>query len=184
MGAEFAQAGGLASGQTVVLYACRFENRVLEFYIAATTCEGFSVPLGWEGAYGCFVSRMPFGWKHSPLFCQTALGPILWPLIPYGYLLFHYLDDFLMVGTDPVQLAAITARVVRALEEAGFLVSTKSTLDPVTKIFSLDKFVNLGVHMILSHPLAFLQMFNNPLRLTIRSRPSSRLLSKALRFSH
>ena len=81
------------------------------------------------------MSRMPFGWKHSPLFCKTALSRMVRPLIQDGYLFFRYLDDFLILGPDPVRLRAITMRVVRALEEAGFLVSAKSTLEPVTEIF-------------------------------------------------
>ena len=60
--------------------------------------------------------------------------------------------------------------------------SGKSTLDPVTEIFFLGKYINLGVRTIRSHPRAFLQMFNIWLRLATRSRPSSRLLSKALGF--
>ena len=107
------------------------------------------------------------------------------PLIPDAYLLFHYLDDFQNFGPDPVHLRAITARVVWALEEAGFLVSAKSTLDPVTEFFFFfGKYVNLGVRTMRSHPCAFLQMFNIWLRLATRSRPSSRLLSKALGFIH
>ena len=95
------------------------------------------------------MSRKPFGWKHSPLFCQTALGRIVRPLVPEGYILFHYLDDFLILGPDPVRLRVVTARLVRALEEAGFIVSGKSTLDPVTEIFFLGKYINLGVRTIL-----------------------------------
>ena len=130
------------------------------------------------------MSRMPFGWKHSPLFCQTALGRIVRSLVPEGYILFHYLIDFLILGPDPVRLRVVTARVVRALEEAGFIVSGKSTLDPVTEIFFLGKYINLGVRTIRSHPRAFLQMFNIWLRLATRSRLSSRLLPKALGFIH
>ena len=90
----------------------------------------------WEGTKRVFcMSRMPFGWKHSPLFCQTALGHIARPLIPEGCLLFHYLDDFLILGADPVRLCAVTERVVKALEEASFIVSGKSTRDPVTDLF-------------------------------------------------
>ena len=81
------------------------------------------------------MSRMPFRRKHSPSFCQTPLSHIVRPLIPEGYLLFHYLDDFLSLRPDPVRLRAVTVRVVRALEEAGFLVSAKSTLELVTEIF-------------------------------------------------
>ena len=62
--------------------------------------------------------------------------------------------------------------------------SGKSTLDLVTEMFFLGKYINLGVRTIRSHPRAFLQMFNIWLRLTTRSRPSSRLLSKALGFIH
>ena len=56
------------------------------------------------------------------MFCYTALGRIARPLIPDGDMLFHYLDDFLILRHDLVRLRAITACVVRALEEAGFLV--------------------------------------------------------------
>ena len=86
-------------------------------------------------------------------------------------------------GTGPAQ--AVTARVVRALEEAGFIVSAKSTLDPGTEILFLGKYINLGIHTIRSHQRAILQMPNIWLHLATRSRPSSRLLSKAaLGFIH
>ena len=130
------------------------------------------------------MSRMPFRCKHSPLFCQTALGGIVRPLIPDSYVLFHYLDDFVIPGPDPVRLRAITARALRALEDAAFVVSVKSALEPVTEIFSLGKYIDLGVRTIKSHSRSFLQMFKIWLRLATRSRPSSRLLSKALGFIH
>ena len=91
---------------------------------------------------------------------------------------------FSFLGPDPVRLCAITVGVVRALEGAGFLVSAKSTPEPVANIFFLGKHVNLGVRTIRSHPRAFLQKFNIWLRLATRSRPSSCLLSKALGFIH
>ena len=71
------------------------------------------------------------------------------------------------------RMRAITLRVVQGLEEAGFLVSAKSTLELVTGIFFLGKYGNLGVRTIRSHPRAFLQMFNIWLRLSTRSRPST-----------
>ena len=71
-----------------------------------------------------------------------------------------------------MRLRAMRARVVRALEGAGFLMSAKSTLELVTEIFFLGKYVNLGVRTIRSNPRAFLQMFNIWLRLATRSRPS------------
>ena len=130
------------------------------------------------------MSRMPFGWKHSPLLCYTAVGRIVRPLLLDAYLLFHFPDDALIPGPDLVQLRAITACVVRSLQEAGFLTSAKSTVEAVTQIFFLGKYVNLGVRTITSHPRAFLLMFNIWLRLATRSCPSSQLLSKALGLIH
>ena len=161
------------------------KNAFWSFKLPRRHERAFRFRMRWEGVERVFcMSRMPFGWKHSPLFCQTALGRIVRPLIPEGYTLFHYLDDFLILGPDLARLRVVTARVVRALEEAGFIVSGKSTLEPVTDIFFLGKYINLGVRTIRSHPRAFLQMFNIWLRLATRSRPSSRLLSKALGFIH
>ena len=56
-------------------------------------------------------------------------------LIPPGFYLFSYLDDFLIVGNDVRQLVEVTQTVVSALTRAGFVVSGKSTLQPVQRIF-------------------------------------------------
>ena len=161
------------------------KNASWSFQLPRMHERAFRFRMRWEGVERVFcMSRMPFGWKHSPLFCHTALGRIVCPLVPEGCILFHYLDDFFILGPDPVRLRVVTARMVRALEEVGFIVSGKTTLDPVTEIFFLGKYINLGVRTIRSHPRAFLQMFNIWHRLATRSRPSSRLLSKALGFIH
>ena len=52
------------------------------------------------------------------------------PLIPDGYFLFHYLDDFLRLRPDRERLCSITGDLVRALRAASFIVSPKSTLEP------------------------------------------------------
>ena len=104
--------------------------------------RAFGFGLRWEVEDGNFcMSWVPFRWKHPPLFCQTAVGRIVCPFIPDGYLLFQDLDDFMIQGPDPVRLRAITARVVRALEEAGFLVSSKETLDPTTRFFFANNLI-------------------------------------------
>ena len=73
-----------------------------------------------------------------PTFLPKSLKRIVLPLmILDGHLLFHYLDDFLILGPDPVRLRAITPRLVRASDETGFLASSKSTLEPVIEIFFL-----------------------------------------------
>ena len=81
------------------------KNAFLSFTLPRRHARAFRWRLRWEGEERIFcMSRMPFGWKHSPRFRQTALGRIVRPFISNGYLLFHYLDDFLILGPDPVQL--------------------------------------------------------------------------------
>ena len=45
-------------------------------------------------------------------------------------------------GKCPRELKEITRRVVEALHEAGFLVSPKSVLESMTRIFSLGKHID------------------------------------------
>ena len=76
------------------------------------------------------MEQMLLGRKFSPIVCQRALDVIVSPLIHQGYFLFHFLDDFLILGPDPAILRLVTGRVVRALCEASFVVLHKSTLEP------------------------------------------------------
>ena len=56
---------------------------------------------------------------------------MLQAVLPPGVLLVHYLDDFLLVYTEEGVLREASRAAVRALVEAGFLISPKSVLDPV-----------------------------------------------------
>ena len=98
------------------------------------------------------MSRMPFGWKHSPLFCQTALGRIVRPLVPEGYILFHYLDDFFILGPDPVRLRVVTARVVRALEEGHLLCGFRDHKRPASRPHGAA-FIHDGNNSLTQQPL-------------------------------
>ena len=69
--------------------------------------------------------------------------------------LLHYLDDFLLVGNYPEEVQAVTDRVVAAVRAASFVVSRKSTLQPVQKIFFLGKWLDLEGREIKLHPRAF-----------------------------
>ena len=57
------------------------------------------------------------------------------PLVPRHMELLHYLDDFLLVGSDPTEVQEVTDRVVAALQAGSFIVSQKSTLHLVHEIF-------------------------------------------------
>ena len=56
-------------------------------------------------------------------------------------IIFHDLDDFLLLGGCPRELKEITRQVVEALREAGFLVSLKLVLDPTTRVLFLGKHI-------------------------------------------
>ena len=71
------------------------------------------------------LDRLPFGWKYSPIICQFALSEIVTPLIPKEIILLHYMDDFLLIGPDPAELARVTTLVAEALRTHGFIVSRK-----------------------------------------------------------
>ena len=70
--------------------------------------------------------------------------------------LLHYLDDFLIVGSNLEEVQAVTDRIGEALRAASFIVSQNSTLQPVQKICFLGKWLDLEAREIRSHPRAFL----------------------------
>ena len=102
------------------------------------------------------LSRLPFGWKYSPYLCQTGLARVLRGVPPPEILLVHYLDDFLLVFTDKEVLREAGRSAVRALIEAGFLISPKSVLDRVPVASFLGKELNLATRQVRSHEQALL----------------------------
>ena len=119
------------------------------------------------GAPPVALSRLPFGWKYSPYLCQTSLARILGGVLPPEILLVHYLDDFVLVFTDREVLREAGRSAVRALIEAGFLISPKSVLDPVPVASFLGKELALQVRQIKSHEQALLQLWAGWLRLAV-----------------
>ena len=130
------------------------------------------------------VDRLPFGCKFSPIFCQRILGNLVRPVPPPPppMELLHYLDDFLIVGSNLEEVQAVTDRIGEALRAASFIVSQNSTLQLVQKICFLGKWLDLEAREIRSHPRAFLRMFHAWARLACKSRPNSRLMPKMLGF--
>ena len=119
------------------------------------------------GAPPVALSRLPFGWKYSPYLCQTGLARVLRGVLPPEILLVHYLDDFLLVFTDREVLREAGRSAVRALIEAGFLISPKSVLDPVPVASFLGKELNLATRQVRSHEQALLQLWVGWLRLAV-----------------
>ena len=104
------------------------------------------------------ATRLPFGWKFSPYLCQRILGDLLRLHIPRSVELLHYLDDFVLVSADLPLLHGATQECVRLMVENEFIVSDKSTLEPVQHLFVLGKFLDLQRRMVYSHRRAWLQI--------------------------
>ena len=128
------------------------------------------------------ATRLPFGWKPSPYLCQRILGDLLTRLIPQGVELLHYLDDFVLVSTDRPMLHGTTQECVRVVVENRFIVSDKSTSDPVQHLFVLGKFLDLQRRMIYSHRRAWLQILAAWFRLAVSPMPGPKLMEKLLGF--
>ena len=102
------------------------------------------------------LDRLPFGWAFSPFICQELLGRVVHGIVPEGVYLVHYLDDFILLSCDRDLLEAVTETVALRIRQAGFLVSSKSTLSPVQVLQALGKVVNLRERFIQVQPFVFL----------------------------
>ena len=107
----------------------------------------------------------------SPYLCQRILGDLLRLHIPRSVELLHYLDDFVLVSADRPLLHGTTRECVRLLVENRFIVSHKSTLEPVQHLFVLGKFLDLQRRMVYSHRRAWLQILAAWLRLAVSPMP-------------
>ena len=100
--------------------------------------------------------------------------------MPPGFYSFYYVDDLLIVGSDERRLVEVPKTVVEALTRAGFVVSGKSTLQPMQRIFFWGNWVDLVDRSIQSKPRADLQIFSIWFRLATTGKPSSRMPAQAL----
>ena len=104
------------------------------------------------------MDRLPFGWAFSPFICQELLGTVVRGIVPEGVYLVHYLDDFISFSCDRDLLEGVTGTVAVRTRQAGFLVSSKSTLSPVQVLQALGKVVNLRERFIQVQPFVFLHL--------------------------
>ena len=64
-------------------------------------------------------------------------------MVPRGVLLVHYLDDFLLIFTNPSVLQGEGENDVNTLVCAGFLISPKSVVHPVLLLSFMGKLLDL-----------------------------------------
>ena len=94
----------------------------------------------------------------------------------------HYLNDLSLVGSNPGEVQAVTDRVVVALRAASFVVSRKSMLQSVQKIFFLAKWLDLKGREIRLHPRPFPRMFDVWVTIACKSQPWNTLVPQILGF--
>ena len=85
-------------------------------------------------------TRLPFGWKYSPAIYQRLVAGIVTRALRGTHTSWDvYLDDILSIARRPWEAHQGAQRVVEALQNAGFIISPKSELEPATCITFLGK---------------------------------------------
>ena len=89
------------------------------------------------------IVRVPFGWHQAPGLVQHLIDRVLSSLPPTAVLVIQYLDDILVVGPR-LDVQDMARRAAAALEQAGYIISPKSELEPTKLITWMGKRVNLN----------------------------------------
>ena len=107
---------------------------------------------GPDGVYD--LRSLPFGWKLSPPICRHVVGEHVRQALtsfppPAGYDSTlevphdHYLDDLILVESDPDSLRACGRWLLAVLVLAGFVISKKSMVEPASRAKWLGKVVDV-----------------------------------------
>jgi hypothetical protein len=113
-----------------------------------------------KGAGGMILAmtRLPFGWSFSPILCQKIFEHIARGVVPEHLFLYVYIDDFLIVGRDREEVRRATRLLVNELTRLGFIVSPKSTLDPIPALKFLGKLLDFQDRTIQATPFSAAQL--------------------------
>ena len=83
------------------------------------------------------IPNLPFDWPASPSMAVEVLAAYL-PLHFPGDLI-QYVDDVLLVSADPQRLRLETSLLTDELRAAGWVISSKSQVEPTTNISWMGK---------------------------------------------
>ena len=88
-------------------------------------------------------TRLPFGWRYSPLVCQTLVRSIVaGALRGTSARAWVYIDDILFCAGSKRELRSAVRRVTGRLRRAGFIISIKSEPKPVRAISFIGKHID------------------------------------------
>ena len=80
-------------------------------------------------------TRLPFGWRYSPLICQSLFrGIVAAALRGVRARAWVYIDDSLVTARSPSKVRRAVRLIIRRLQRAGFTISQKSETTPTSKL--------------------------------------------------
>ena len=132
---------------------------------------------------------LPFGWTHAPAIAQRVIQHHLSNHLssrissPDRTHTIQYLDDIALIASSPVALAAHIHDSCSVLQQAGFLISPKSTLAPQPATTFIGKQINPSLGTISSLPAYYAGVVFQWLSLSTGSftiRKAGRLLGKLI----
>ena len=88
-------------------------------------------------------TRLPFGWRYSPLICQSLVrGIVTAALRGVRARAWVYIDDILVTARSPSEVRRAVRLIIRRLQRAGFIISQKSETTPTMELSFIGKHIN------------------------------------------
>ena len=88
-------------------------------------------------------TRLPFGWRYSPLICQSLVrGIVAAALRGVRARVWVYIDDILITACSPSEVRRAVRLIIQRLQRAGFIISQKSETTPTMELSFIGKQIN------------------------------------------
>ena len=109
------------------------------------------LPRGWRGVFVLQTADgrsyrytcLPFGWRYSPLICQSLVrGIVAAALRGVRARAWVYIDDILVTARSPSKMRRAVQLIIRRLQRAGFIISQKSETTPTMELSFIGKHIN------------------------------------------
>ena len=129
------------------------------------------------------IPSLPFGWAFSPILAIETLSRSLVLQFPGTIILIQYLDDVLLISTNPRCLRLEANQLAEDLSTAGWKVSPKSDLEPKTSVTWLGKTIDGATFSMAQAPTYLAQVIKGWVKLACRTyteKRARRLVGKIL----
>lgn len=114
------------------------------------------------------IPSLAFGWSHSPVLAQMILGMYLANVNPGTVVIIQYVDDILLVSMSRDVLERTTISTVATLEDAGWIMSPKSVVEPSCSVVWMGKDIEGSLLTIANRPSYVASLLGFWLRLATR----------------